>query len=372
MTEIDVQRLLALAADRSAAARAELAFTVSDFLVPDDFRLTEQQRALMQDILGKLIRSIEQDVRANLAEALIRARANMPELEKLLANDDIEVARPVLERSSVLTDNDLIEVIHARTEEHRLSIALRDSVSEPVTDALVAEGGGDVIEALLRNGNANLSRRAMEYLVGESKRVDRFQEPLLQRHDLPVDLAHRMYWWVSAAWRKHILSHFTMEPDLLERLLQEATKRALSEQDPDQSARGRALRLARQMIAEGEAGEQNILRCLRQNRISLFLGLLAETARIDFSMAWKIVSDRSFESFIVLGRAMTFSQEVVTSMVLLLAEGRSGIGKRSLSALTTIADLYQQIDPAQARGVLALWQRDQGYQAAVSRLGEHD
>ena len=367
----DIDRLLKLAADRSSGARAELAFAVSDFLVPDDYRLTEQQRALMQDILGKLIHSIELEVRANLAESLIRSGAGFPDLERQLANDEIQVARPVLERSHVLTDSDLIDIIHQRTEEHRLSIALRDHVPEPVADALVQGSGPDVIETLLRNANSSLSRRAMEYLVTESKRIDRFQEPLLLRQDLPAELAHRMYWWVSAALRKHILRSFRIAPELLDQLLQQATQQALVGRDEDQSVRGRALKLARQMLAEGEATEAVVLRTLRQNRITLFIALLAEMARIDFSMAWKVISDRSAESLMVLGRALDFSRETVTAMVLLLAEGR-GMSRRSLSALTSIADLYGVISQEQAKAVLLLWQRDSGYHAAIEHIGEHD
>jgi uncharacterized protein (DUF2336 family) len=372
MVERDIQKLLALAADRSAAARAELAYAVTDFLVPDEHRLTEHQRALMQDILGKLVLSIELDVRANLAQALIRAQANLPDLEKLLANDEIEVARPVLERSNVLADSDLIEIIAVRTEEHRLSIALREHVSQSVSDALVRGSGPDVIEALLRNDHSELSRHAMEYLVGESKRLDRFQEPLLLRHDLPVELAYRMYWWVSAALRKHILTNFVIDADTLDTLLHDATLQALAEHDPEQSAQGRAMRLAAQMIAQGEASEAVLLRTLRQNRITLFIALLATIAKIDFTTAWRIASDRNFESFVVLGRALELSQEAVTSVVLLLSEGRAGLSKRSMAALSMITELYRRIDLKQAQGVVRLWQRDAGLQRAIQNLEGHD
>src|SRR3546814_7261815 len=79
-----------------------------------------------------------------------------------------------------------------RAEEHRMSIALRNDVSVAVAEALLKKSGPDVIEALIRNTDVMLSRRAMEMLVAESKRVDRFQEPLLARADLPPELAYRM------------------------------------------------------------------------------------------------------------------------------------------------------------------------------------
>jgi signal transduction histidine kinase len=69
-------------------------------------------------------------------------------------------------------------------------------VSTEVSEQLIEYGSEDVIEALVRNENAELSQASIDYLVGESRTVDRFQEPLLNRNDLSFELAHKMYWWV--------------------------------------------------------------------------------------------------------------------------------------------------------------------------------
>ena len=110
----------------------------------------------------------------------------------------------ILRSSRLLSDPDLIEIVKHRSQEHLLVIALRAPLSAEVAEAIVDHGDDRVLEQLLKNPDAILSRRALEYLVGESQRVDSFQEPLLSRHDLPGDLAHRMFWWVSAALRKEI------------------------------------------------------------------------------------------------------------------------------------------------------------------------
>jgi hypothetical protein len=130
-------------------------------------------------------------------------------------------------RRDVLQDVDLIEVIRHRTMEHQLSVATRRLVSEVVSEVLVDTGNEDVIATLLQNDGAGLSREVMEYLVGESKRIDRYQIPLAQRSDLPSDLAHRMYWWVTAALRKHIVENFSIDAAELDAALDEATEGAL-------------------------------------------------------------------------------------------------------------------------------------------------
>ncbi len=120
----------------------------------------------------------------------------MIELISLLANDRIEIARPVLLRSPVLRDEDLVTIVKLRGREHILAIAMRPRLSEFVSDACIETGDDEVIEGLLRNNGSEISKKAFSYLVAESERVDRFREPLVCRADLPQDLAMRMFWWV--------------------------------------------------------------------------------------------------------------------------------------------------------------------------------
>lgn len=365
-----VNELLGMAADRSADARARLVSSMADFFLEPEVRLSDQERALMSDVLGKLVATVESDIRRHLAETLARRQADLPELERMLANDDIAVARPLLMRSRVLDDSDLIEIVKARSDEHRLAIALRDNLSTDVADALVDHGGSDVLEALIRNEDAQLSRRAMEFLVAESRRHDRFQEPLLNRADMPTDLAYRMYWWVSAALRGKILRDFTIDETTLDDAMQEAARRALAEHDEGMTAQARAMRLARRMRERGELTDSFLLGALRQSKISLFVAGLAERARLTYHMTWQIVSDTGFESFIVLARGVEMGRDSLASMILLLADARTPEAVRRPDVLRDIMRLHDDLDPAQARRVLRLWQRDAGYQRAIEDLSD--
>jgi uncharacterized protein (DUF2336 family) len=368
MRATNVTELLSLAADRSGTARAQLVGAIADFFIEPDVRLTDQERALMSDVLGKLITTVEQDIRRHLSESLARAQADLPELERMLAFDDIEVARPLLSRSQVLRDEDLIEIVKERTDEHRLAIALRDKVSADVSDALIDHAGPDVLEALIKNADAQLSRRAMEFLVAESRRFDQFQEPLLNRNDMPVELAYRMYWWVSAALRAKILREYTVDESMLDDAMQEAAKRALADYEEGQTAQSRAIRLAKRMREMGELTDAFLLGSLRQSKISLFIAGLAERARITYRIAWQVVSDQGFESFIVLARAIGMGRDTLASMVLLLADVRTPDAVRRPDVLREILKLFDDLDERQTHRVLRLWQRDLGYQRAVDEM----
>jgi len=364
----ELQNLLMLAQEKSSDARSRLVENITDLFLSDDGRLSEHERALMSDILGKLIGQVETDIRKELAISLATTGLELPDIAKLLANDDVEIARPILERSSLLKDPDLIEIIRMRTDEHRMAIAMREEVSEPVSNALVEYGGEDVIEALLNNHDSQLSKRAMEYLVSESRRVDRFQEPLLGRSDLPGDLAYRMYWWVSAALRKKILSEFEVDPVIFENAVKRAASAVMVEQGEEQSTYIRAQKLVRRMAENGELSVQFLLNSLRQQRVAVFVAGLAELGHVNFRTAWRIFSDKGGESFAVLAKAVGVDRSQFTSIYLLVVQAREGGAAKSPGVLKDILALFDATSESNAKGALQVWQRDSAYQEAIEEL----
>src|SRR5690606_8795579 len=141
---------------------------------------------------------------------------------------------------------DLVEIIRHRTIQHQLAIAMRQHVSETVSDALVETGNSDVIKALLDNGNARVSAATMEYLVEESRRVDSYQEPLVRRSDLSPSLARRMGRWVGAALRSYSLDNYEIDPTELDDVLEEVTDETAGPAVEDEDiAEDSSVRLAR-------------------------------------------------------------------------------------------------------------------------------
>ncbi|GHF25063.1 hypothetical protein GCM10017044_19800 [Kordiimonas sediminis] len=368
MNGSQLKELLILAQSKSSESRSRLVENITDLFLSDQGRLSEHERALMSDILSKLIGQVEADIRRELAEALVKSGVDFPDVAKMLSNDEIEIARPLLERSKLLTDPDLIEVIRMRTDEHRMSITMREELSESVTNALIEYGGDDVIESLLNNHDAAISSRAMEYLVSESRRVDRFQEPLIRRSDLPGDLAYRMYWWVSAALRKQIISEFDIDPVVLEQAVKRAAKAVMVDKTSEDSAYVKAQKLVRRMHENGELSIQFLINALRQQRIAVFVAGLAELANVEFQTAWRVFADRGGESFAILAKAVGIDRSQFTSIFLLVSQAREGGTVKSPGFLKDILALFDSITEDNAKGALQVWQRDMAYQAAIEEL----
>lgn len=365
----EVTKLIQLAQDRSEQARRILAENISDLFLSNQGRLTEQQHALMTDILCKLIADMEITVRQELAAQLAESGNAPAELVRLLANDQIEIARPLLEKSKILQNEDLIEVVRQRSDEHRLCIAMRANLSATVSDALVDSGSEDVIEALLSNNDAEISRHAMEYLVAESRRVDRFQEPLLNRHDLAPELAHRMFWWVSAALRRRIILDSDMDEVVLDDAVEGATRKVLGDVQGHESAMARAVKLVARMALTGELNTRFLTHALKQQKIPIFIAGFSEISKVNTTTVWRIFNDVGGESFAILCKAIGMDRQEFTSLFLFLTEVRGGQKVRSTSILKDILSLYDTIKLQNAQAVLSFWQRDKSYLTAIEEVG---
>ena len=131
-------------------------------------------RELSLDVLETLARDTEKQVRARLADSLKDLDSAPPELVKrvveVLAQDAmIEVAAPVLEHSSLLSDDVLLSIVKApRTGGAVGAVSRRHGVSEIVSDAVARSGDDDAVASLLANESAQIREQTLDQLIDEA------------------------------------------------------------------------------------------------------------------------------------------------------------------------------------------------------------
>lgn len=288
------------------------------------------------------------------------------ELISLLANDDIEVAFPILSESKVLKDNDLIEVIHHRTLEHQLAVAIRQTVSEAVSDALVEQGNERVIRTLLQNDNAQISEKTMAFLVEQSERMNSFQEPILRRRDLKPDMAKRMFLWVSAALRKFIVENCGLSAVEVDELMEQAALESLTVDEP--GGESKSGELAHVLNAEGTVDPALMIRALRDGEVRLLVDLLSETTGVRPDLIMRFVLEPSGESLAVACKALDMSDEEFETIFTLCRKARPRRGEASDADHDGAVALYAKIEVSAAREVVERWTRDSGYLSALRDL----
>jgi len=379
----DLQFLLGLAFDRSVESRRALTATIGDLFDKQDEVLSERERALMTDILRKLIHDCEKAVRRDLSERLSGVPNPPHELIVSLANDEIEVAEPILKQSKILRDAELIGVIRHRTQQHQLAIAMRRSLSEYVSDVLVETGNTDVIKVLLENSDANISEATMEYLAEESRRVDTYQEPLLRRGDLKSELAERMWLWVSAALRSHIMETFEIDPSQIDDHLERGSggisrDPQLRQDGPRQDESGRAEleqetpaeALARRLTEQHKVTPEFLVQVLRQGEVPLFEALFGQLSGLKAPRLHDVLYDSGGEGLAITCRAIEMPKPAFATIFLLSRRGHTGKQVVDPRELSRALLLFDKITLAAAEAVMKSWSRGWKYQDAVEQVAE--
>jgi uncharacterized protein (DUF2336 family) len=369
-----VNELMLLSRDSSRAARRRLFEDMGNLFLAEDERLSEQERAHISDIMNKLISDVEMKVRTTLSQKLSKSDTAPHELVTLLANDEIDVARPILTKSRVLSDPDLLVIIEQRSKEHLLSITEREEISPLVSDLLIEFGDEDVIEQLVRNTDAQISKEALALLVEESKRVDRFQEPLLSRQDLPSELAHKMFWWVSAALRRHILENFEIDAHQLDLEIESSAREHLQDINVPEFGETHADRLAAHLAAKNELNEKLLVQSLKSRQIRLFLAGLSIKSGLDTQSLGRFIHSKNTEAMAIICKALNFDRNSFSAIFLLTRRGGAATteNKTALSPdeIEAAMGFFDKLEAATAERVLEYWKLDTGYSEAIEKLGD--
>lgn len=363
---LEAQQLLDAARQNSAASRTALVESIGDIFVNDNRSVSDRERALMGDILCRLIADVETSVRAHLA-ARLAERANAPEdLIRLLAHDEIAIAKPILLNSKVLHDPELIAIIKTRTAEHQLAIAMRKSVSEEVSGCLVDHGTPAVINALLANENARISALTIDYLVEQSRRVDSYQGPLLGRAELGPDLARRMHAWVGNALKDQILQQFDLDPAELAEDAAAATYQAVTDLSPDDT--GATDRLAQALAKPEKVKPKLLIDMLKQGEVALFDAMLGKGCGLDPNAVHPLVFDPDPAGLCIACRVCDIPLDAFDEIFRLTRKANADTRNATSHGLT---ELYTNLDIATARGLLGHWQSKRDFPAFVAAVRAH-
>ena len=268
----DMGRLAQLAfSPQNGASREEIYLAVASLYRIQGAGLNSRERDLMREILRRLTRDVEMAIRIALAQRLADDTNAPHDLILLLVDDSIEVARPLILQSPLLTEADALKLIGGASLPHIEAIAGRPHIGFPVTEALVRSDAESVLVALVRNATAKISEHAYSTLVEKSRAISVLQEPLIRRPDLPSTLATNMCAWVSDALKIYIENNYHLAPKRVDDALSEAAH-VLNHQPPSPKdpPADSAQKLIDKLAASGQLKAGFLMRVLSQGQIDLF------------------------------------------------------------------------------------------------------
>lgn len=325
------ERLLALARSRSADDRQRLLMGLAD-LVEASGKVADDTAS---DIFLAIVREVERDIRLALSERLAGADWAPPALINILALDEIEIARPVIAKSPLLKDQDLIRVLVEATIEHQIEVARRPHVGAVVVDTILDRAEPAVVTALAGNPTADISELGVRRLVEASRRIAGLRAPLARHPRLTADLAEQLYAWVGQALRQAIGERFRIDTDALDSAISDAVRNANTAQstgvefraqiDPERDEMER--RLIAKLDSAGQLRPGYLVRAAREGRISLFENALAVLAGIPVHEIRTAVAADTAEPLALACASVGIDRAAFPSM---LAEIRARSGGRPL------------------------------------------
>jgi uncharacterized protein (DUF2336 family) len=266
--------LLALAHNTSTEARQRLLLGV--VALCDACPPSGELSPVLGEIFLTLARRAEREVRKALSEKLAHAEWAPAALVNVLALDEIEIARPILECSPILQDEDLLRVLIEASLEHQIAVARRPRISGRVADAVIEQAEPAVLMALTTNHTAGISPEGVRRLVEHSRRIAALRGPLTRHPLLTETLAEQMYQWVGTALRQSIAARFNVDEQALGAAVQAAVEgivrpTAPEERPADQGDRDEMeRRLIDKLQSAGQLRAGLLIRAVREKRLSLF------------------------------------------------------------------------------------------------------
>jgi uncharacterized protein (DUF2336 family) len=203
----------------------------------------------------------------------------------------------------------------------------------------------------------------MALLIGHSRRLDRFQEPLIASPELPAEIEHRLVWTVAAALRTWLVAHHEILPAAADRALAAAATQRIYAYDEGEGLEARSLALARRLDALGRLTNEFIARTLGEGILPLFLAAFALRCDLVIDSVWEILSDPEGRGLPLMLRAAGFDRAIAGQMLVALSDPDDD------EQLIARMGLFDRTPAEEALEAVRFWQIDPVYRSAVAQVG---
>ncbi len=351
----------ALAAGTNAQ-RITMLSRVTDLFIEGASRYSTGQINLFDEVIAKLIAVIEAKARAKLSSRLAPMRSAPPGVIRLLAfDDDIEVARPVLVASEQLDDADLLANASSKSHQHLAAIARRKSLSEPITEVLVARGDRQVVQTVARNTGARFSDAGFRMLVRRSSGDDALAMQVGARRDLPREHFLRLLQDASAAVCSRLSAEHPDAGGAVETALDEVVGGIRSETRKISTDHAAARSRIEALRRAGRLGEGDVHGFARERKFEETAIALSLTSEVEIDVVERALLDPSHETVLIIAKLAGFSSTTAKAILLLKQAGRGMSAQDLDQALTS----YARLQPETARRVLGFYRTRVKHPAAA-------
>jgi uncharacterized protein (DUF2336 family) len=332
--------------------RIDILTRITDLFINGADSYSEDQVGVFDDIMARLVNTIEAKVRAKLAHRLAPI-ANAPTnvIHMLAFDNDIEVASPVLAQSPRLDDRDLVTAGRNKSQQHLFAIAHRPALSETVTDVLVERGDRDVVHSVVRNVGARFSDAGFRMLVRRAAGDDALATEVGLRSDIPRQHFLVLLDKASSAVRQRLAAENPQAAPAIDGVVAEVVGGIRSEvrnASPDFAAAQTYVERLNRIQRIGESEIYQFARDRKFEETAIALSIMCDTP---IDVVERALLDPGAEIILILAKVAGLSTTTTKAVLLLRAADRGMSAKDLEHALTS----FNRLQPETARRVLSFF-----------------
>lgn len=338
--------------DNDFARRAEVLRKVTDLLVLRSGKFSDDQIALFDTVMGKLLENIESSARAQFGSRIARLPDAPRGVVRLLAFDAaIEVAGPVLTHSERLDADTLVDNAKTQSQDHLLAISGRRVLIEAVTDVLVERGNRAVVSATAQNAGARFSDFGVSTLVRKARDDGDLALCVWSRPDIPRQNLIKLFVEASETVKNQLIEADPRRAELIKAMVAQATDDIQTKARAGSSDFSEAQHLVRELNTAGKLNESQLLAFADEGSFDKVVAALSLMCDLPVGVVERAFVQNQTEQIVVLARAIDISW-ATTMKLLLLHAGVNGSSRQQLDI--TFANFFR-LQPATAQTALKFY-----------------
>jgi uncharacterized protein (DUF2336 family) len=332
--------------------REEALRRIAGLFFQDAATLRPSHVDFLDALLIDLIPHAELVARAELAERLsLFANAPRNLVGRLARENDILVAGPLLRRSPVLDEQVLLEIAHAKGQQHLLAMSERSALSADLTDIMMRRGDREVVRRTAGNAGATFSENGYMELIKHAAEDGVLTLTVGQRADLSDQKLKQLLAGSLDVVRRRLF-------DIVQPERQAAIKQAMAEIVivPERSQNRRDFAPAQRIVLAlhegGNLNEAALFDFAKGFRYEESIAALSAMSGVRMVTLDRLISGDRFDPILIVGKTIGLEWATVRALILL----RLGPGRLPAPADIEKARVnFSRLMPSTAERVLDFW-----------------
>ena len=303
-------------------------------------QLSGEERFLAEDILRLLAVDLSVAIRETIVERFAQSRHLPHDVAITLVNDlEDSVAIPAIEKSTLLTEKDLMQIIEKSQMSRKKAVARRENLTPNLTAYMAYEAPVEVVTELAKNSKVKLRPDISDAILNNHASNEDLLRAMIQYKRVDISQAHDLLIKVSEDLRKFIIVEYDIPSTTVNNLVHESkewvTLSLLKAHADDAPGSPHVMQMINKLKAEGELTFSILIKGLSVGNLVFFETAFAHIAGVPADnmrrLLWEAASSSGYDAAYAKCKFPDSMQEALWKLACIVRDERL---KESTESLT--------------------------------------